>query len=233
MQYLNPSLDPQLAHDALARNGRVLIRDFFDAGVADALYRALQGVDWALSFRDGQGDALLSGEALRRLDDTARAALTATITEVAEQGFQFSFFSHSLVHAAQAGQSDLLTRFVRWMADEPFLDYMRRLTGVEPLNRLYAQATMYASGSFLRLHDDQVSSEIRRVAYVLNLTRDWRADWGGLLHFCDEQNNVVDTFVPHFNSLSLFMVPQNHYVSYVAPFAPLQRYAITGWLIQA
>ena len=35
---------------------------------------------------------------------------------------------------------------------------------------------------------------------------------------------------PGFNTIHLFRVPQMHSVSYVAPFAAVPRYAITGWL---
>ncbi|MGH8398608.1 MAG: 2OG-Fe(II) oxygenase family protein, partial [Gammaproteobacteria bacterium] len=64
---------------------------------------------------------------------------------------------------------------------------------------------------------------------VLNLTKDWQADWGGLLQFLGEDGKVVDTFFPSFNSLMLFQVPMWHHVSYVTPFAGHGRYAITGW----
>jgi len=41
---------------------------------------------------------------------------------------------------------------------------------------------------------------------------------------------VTKTHVPTFNSCSLFKVPRDHQVSYVAPFATKPRYALTGWL---
>ena len=233
MDYINPELDQDAIAKQMAASGRVLVRDFFAAPVAQALFDTLQAVDWDLSYRSFDGDVLLTGAQLRQLDQPGQDALARQIVEVASKGFQFSFFSHSLVHAALAGRSDLLARFVRWMADEEFLSCMRRLSGQAELNRLYAQATMYRAGSFLRAHDDQVQTEDRRIAYVINLTRDWRPDWGGLLHFCDDKMEVVETFSPHYNSMSLFLVPQNHFVSQVAPFATRERCAITGWLIRA
>jgi Rps23 Pro-64 3,4-dihydroxylase Tpa1-like proline 4-hydroxylase len=78
-----------------------------------------------------------------------------------------------------------------------------------------------------------VGNENRRFAYVINLTRSWRPDWGGLLHFCDEDCNVSETYYPHFNSMSLFAVPQDHFVSFVPPYAQGERLAVTGWLIAA
>ena len=93
------------------------------------------------------------------------------------------------------------------------------------------EATLYRPGHFLSWHDDSGHPEQhRRVAYVLYLTRGWRADWGGQLQFIDAQGDVEEVWMPRFNSLALFLVPMPHLVTYVAPFATQPRFAITGWL---
>lgn len=233
MPYINPQLDIAQLQQSFQRDGRVLIRDFFEPAVVEALSRAVDEIDWALTYRDVNGDRVLSGEQLRALSNEQRARLVEGINLVASQEFQFSFCTDSLVAAAKRGESHLLARFMRWMADEEFLASIRRITGVTDVNRVYAQATMYTRGNFLVLHDDHVDKENRRLAYVINLTRHWRADWGGLLHFTGPAGDVLETYFPHFNSLSLFRVPQSHFVSYVPPFAQGERTAITGWLIAA
>lgn len=231
MHYMNPDLDLDALGQTLRRQGRVLIRDFFNPEVAQALAQALQGIDWQLAFRDLDGDKRFTGPQLRALTPQQRMQLTEGIHALARQDFQFSFFSDSLVAALQEGRTDLLARFMRWMAEQEFLGVMRRLSGDPALQGVYAQATMYSRGNFLTTHDDHVEKEDRRIAYVINLTPQWRPDWGGLLHFSAEDGSVLDTFFPHFNSLSLFTVPQRHFVSYVPPFANGERQAITGWLI--
>ncbi|WP_431102405.1 2OG-Fe(II) oxygenase [Roseateles noduli] len=233
MDYLNPTLDYAALGGTLRAKGRVQIRDFFAPEVADALDRALQAIDWELVYRDLNGDRRLTGEQLRSLTPQQRMQLTEGIHSVARESFQFSFFSDSLVDALRAGREDLLARFMRWMAGDDFLSRMRELSGDPQINGVYAQATMYSRGNFLTTHDDHVDREDRRIAYVINLTRRWRPDWGGLLHFTGEDGSVLDTYFPHFNSLSLFTVPQRHFVSYVPPFAMAERQAITGWLIAA
>ena len=55
-------------------------------------------------------------------------------------------------------------------------------------------------------------------------------DWGGLLLFHDGQDNVTRGYLPVFNSLNLFSVPQRHNVTWVTPLAAAPRYAVTGWL---
>ena len=233
MQYINPNLDiPQLQATFQARS-RVLIRDFFVPEVIQAVRRAVDQIDWGLTYRDAKGDCLLTGEELRAMTEEQRFALTDTINSVAREAFQFAFCTHSLVASAKRGDTDLLARFLRWMADEPFMASLREITGIREINGVYAQATMYTRGNFLVIHDDHVDIEDRRLAYVINLSPKWRADWGGLLHFSEPDGSVTDTFFPHFNSLSLFKVPQSHFVSYVPPFAQGERTAITGWLIAA
>ena len=48
-------------------------------------------------------------------------------------------------------------------------------------------------------------------------------DPGLLLH------RVLETFLPRWNSLSLFKVPADHLVTPVAPWAEQDRLSITGW----
>ena len=112
---------------------------------------------------------------------------------------------------------------------EPSGDFIRDFTGDRELMMVGAQATRYLPGEFLRTHDDRHEQEARRFAYVLNLSRDWEADWGGLLHFVDDAGGVSASYVPNFNSLSLFKVPARHHVGLVAPWARQPRLAITGW----
>jgi SM-20-related protein len=123
-----------------------------------------------------------------------------------------------------------LHRVVELINSRAWLDTMRRITGLAGIRRADGQATRYVAGHFLRQHDDVMEEEGRLAAYVVNLTRDWRADWGGLLQFLDDDGEVIDTLMPRFNTISLFRVPAEHCVSPVAHFAPGARYAITGWL---
>lgn len=233
MPYINPHLDLLQIGQALQRDGRVQIRDFFEAAVAESLAQAVEAIDWSLTYRDVNGDRVLSGAQLRSLTPQQRMQLVDGITRVAEHEFQFSFFTDSLADAVRRGDADLLARFMRWMADDAFLSVMRQISGISAINRVYAQATMYTRGNFLVAHDDHVDAEDRRLAYVINLTRAWRPDWGGLLHFTEEDRSVGETYFPHFNSVVVFKVPQTHFVSYVPPYAGGERNAITGWLIAA
>jgi Rps23 Pro-64 3,4-dihydroxylase Tpa1-like proline 4-hydroxylase len=89
------------------------------------------------------------------------------------------------------------------------------------------RATRYGPGDFLTHHDDHSGN--RHTAYVLGLSPEWRPDWGGLLMLHDPAEARSQALHPQFNTLTLFRVPCDHSVSIVAPFAPVPRYAVTGW----
>ncbi len=166
------------------------------------------------------------------MTDADKDALFAEIHAIAKDQFQFIYNSYMMVTAYKEGRNPdlLLHRLLEFLNSPPWLDFMRKLTGISGIKKADAQATRYLPGQFLKLHNDHEPEEKRLAAYVLNLSRNWQADWGGLLHFMDEDGNVTDTLLPRFNTLSIFSVPANHFVSEVAPFARTPRYAITGWL---
>ena len=76
----------------------------------------------------------------------------------------------------------------------------------------------------------RIDGKGRIAAYVLNLTPQWRPEWGGLLLFPGSDGAQAEAFVPGFNRLSLLRVPQQHCVTEVSRAAAFRRYAITGWL---
>ncbi|AQR63298.1 hypothetical protein BZG35_01920 [Brevundimonas sp. LM2] len=159
-----------------------------------------------------------------------QARLIALCHEEATEGFQFLFDRLKLGQARAMGLTipQALYDLHAWFNSEGFLAFARALTGDDRIAYVDAQATRYLPGHFLNRHTDEHVDAGRLYAYVLNLSPDWRAEWGGLLMFLHGEA-VVETFVPGIGTLNLFKVPQSHAVSMVAPFAGMPRYAITGW----
>ena len=123
----------------------------------------------------------------------------------------------------------MLGAFAHFMGSESALAALRRITACPALCYADAQATRYRCGHFLTRHDDSLLGKKRRFAYVFGLTSGWRPEWGGLLQF-NSGEKIAETMVPTFNSLCLFAVPQQHSVSFVAPYAGADRLSVTGWL---
>ena len=70
--------------------------------------------------------------------------------------------------------------------------------------------------------------------FTLQLTKDWKPHYGGLLHFTDDEGQQIDDVViPKFNKLTLFYLPDGkgkmHYVSHVHQGIPHKRLSFTGW----
>jgi hypothetical protein len=90
----------------------------------------------------------------------------------------------------------LLHQVLEFLNSPEHLAFTRMLTGENRIRRVSAQATRYRAGHFLRRHNDSSESDQRLYAYVMNLSRDWQADWGGQLQFLDPEGRVLETFLP-------------------------------------
>ncbi|MCF7222911.1 2OG-Fe(II) oxygenase [Marilutibacter chinensis] len=234
---INEALDIPRWRDALHREGRVQVADFLQADAAARLRQCLaEEVPWTLALRDAAAARTIDAATYAAMDDGDRLHLyvEAAVSAHGLQGdaaFRFAYDSYMMVPAYREGRDPglLLHRVLELFNSPPYIAFARALSGDARIRRVNAQATRYRPGQFLRYHTDVDSSEGRLYAYVLNLSAHWQADWGGLLQFIDDGGRVTDTFLPRYNSLSLFAVPAGHAVSLVAPWAGEDRLAITGW----
>ena len=229
---LNPDLDIDALATAFAETGAIQVHDALRPEVAEILHQCLVNeVPWNLACRDQDGDRRIDADELEAMSADERRRLDQAIVEVAREGFQFRYDTYMMITAYKEKRDPqlVLHRFVEQINRRAWLDAMRAITGIGEIRRSDAQATRYGPGHFLTRHDDAHDGEGRLVAYVMNLSKDWQPDWGGLLQFLDG-NDVVETFAPRFNTLSMFRVPRAHCVSCVAPFATGNRIAITGWM---
>lgn len=227
---INNDLDLDRWRRHLAVHGRVQVPAFLQDTAAEALASELeQRVPWHLAERvSGASRTSPRGE---YPDDAVHAARLREAYALAGDRYQFAYDSYMLVKAAMEGwDPDLLVhRVLQFLNGPQFIAFARYLGADDTLTHVTAQCTRYRPGHFLMPHDDQDVQEGRRYAFVVNLTRDWRPDWGGQLQFLDGEGAIAETFLPRWNTLSLFRVPQGHQVTLVAPWAAHPRHAITGW----
>lgn len=230
---LNPDLDVPALAAAFARHGRLQVHDVLRADAAERVHDCLaREVPWNFTYRMGGRNVLKSPQELAAMGREEKLRMGQAILDEAQRQFSFGFMTYPMVRAYRAGENPglFLNRVLEALASPEFIGFARGVTGDDAIGHVDAQATRYSAGHFLTLHDDaDYEGEERRCAYVLNFSRGWRAEWGGLLQFVDDEGSVAESFVPHFNSLSLFRVPTRHIVSYVAPYATGHRLSITGW----
>ena len=231
---ISPGIDRRAHAQTFASTRRVQVRDFLTEPAARTIHRVLsRETPWGLAWRAGSDGP----HALRRHEIAARqaelGAITGKIAAAMRGGdYAFAYAQYPMLAAYKEnwGEHDALHLLMEHINDEPLLDLVRDVTGMPQLIKADAQATLYAPNHFLAVHDDSHVEDGWQVAYVMNFcAEDWRPDWGGYLLFYDEDGDVVAGFKPRFNALNLFRVPQRHSVTYVPSFAPVARFAITGW----
>lgn len=230
---LAPDLRPEDHVAAFAARGRLHLPGVFSPESAEAVAAALEAeIDWTTSVRAGGEvfEAPLAPDG--RAASATHADWLAAVRPDGREAMQYVFDTRRVsdVRARGHGLGDVLDHLPAWLTDGPFLDLVRRLTADPRPEFCDAQATRYRAGQFLTRHDDTNAAEDRLYAYVLNFTRAWRADWGGLLAFHDDQGHLAEAYTPAFNALNLFRVPMAHAVTQIASFAPADRLSITGWV---
>ncbi len=227
---ISNEIDLDFWRHALAQRARIQIPDFLQPAAAEALAEELETrIPWQLAERSEGVPRTTPRGAYP--DETAHAALLRRGYAQAADSYQFAYDSYMLAKAAkEAWDPGLLVHGVLRLFNTPqFLAFARYLSADPAIAAANAQCTRYRPGHYLMPHDDLDASEGRRYAYVLNLGREWRPDWGGQLQFLDADGQVLETFLPRWNALSLFRVPQRHQVTLVVPWASRPRHAITGW----
>lgn len=231
---LNPDIDIAAAFERFSRDGVVQIPAVFDAETAERLHRCMrEDVPWGLAYEQSGKACYLDSSQLSDIEPEALERIERQIRSEAKDGFQYRYFNYPILDAylhKWSNEVPLLHAFLEFINGSRWLSLVRRATGIAELVKCDAQASLYAADCFLHRHSDAQSSEGWRIAYVLGLTRNWRPEFGGTLQFLDEQGNTTLGLLPQFNTLNLFAVPRWHMVTHVPPFAPRERYAITGWL---
>ena len=232
---ISDRLDRAALAARFGRDRRVQIRDFLTEPAARTIHRVLsRETPWGLAWRAGDAGP----HALRRAQAAAQtpAAMQSISAKIGAamrgRDYAFVYAQYPLLTAVQENwaEHEALDLLMEHINAEPMMDLVRQVTGIPELVKADAQATLYAPNHFLAAHDDSHVAEGWQVAYVMNFcAEDWRPEWGGYLMFYDEDGDAVAGFRPRFNALNLFRVPQRHNVTYVPPFAPVGRYAITGW----
>ena len=229
---LNPGLDTVVFKEVFQRHGRVHIPDAMALESANRILEHLRSnVPWQAHFNDGAKTYDLHRDQLALLPDNKKALLVDRLQQNARSSFQYLFLNYSISDAVeqQTNPGVELNAFQDFVNSSEVLDLVRKITRIQEITFADCQATLYRPGHFLTVHNDDVELTGRLMAYAFTFTPNWRTDYGGILHFLDEEGHVDEGYLPTFNSLNLFRIPALHAVSYVTPYAQGGRYSIIGW----
>jgi len=230
---LNPNLDAASLRSLFNQLGRIRIDQFLAGTSADQICEALQTeLHWELLFLDADERNSIDWNDFHNLPAQRQTMLLDKIQEQVTAGsFQLLLCWHNLdeKHVAEIDPESKVVAAVEFLRGDAFMSFTRAITGTN-VTSISASASWYRPGHFLLPHTDGVGNEDRKLAYVLNLSRDWIASWGGLLQFHNSHGEIVDSLLPVFNSLSIFRVGPHHSVSRVEATSEQPRLAISGWI---
>lgn len=215
------------------KNGIVTIENFLDYDYADNLWNHLNTMPqdwWSISSRPAEGqDMHITRWSEENMDYINRSS------EVARAAFlndEFSYIFRRTAADHVEGCTCAECQFnIDLMSNEviEFLDYVTDYK-VNIINELFA--SWYDGGDFLSPHSDGPNGVL---GFVYNLSKDWKPQYGGNLHFQDnfDQNVIQKINVPKFNTLTMFDLATTmghmHYVSEVVKDVPAKRLAFAGW----
>jgi Rps23 Pro-64 3,4-dihydroxylase Tpa1-like proline 4-hydroxylase len=230
---LNSNLDVDGLARELAEKRRLQVRDIFEPQRADQVHAMLANeTPWWMVYNVGDRVEQLPPEQLARLGPAQVEQIFSGIVERAQRNYQFVYAFYPIVgsYFDPAAPKLPILKIFEFLNSPPVLDWFRKLSGRPDVQWIDAQATLYQAGHFLKSHSDHDPANARAAAYVLNFTRLWERDWGGYLQFFNENHDIELALRPIFNAMNIFLVPTDHSVGLVSPFAYGDRLAVTGWL---
>lgn len=234
---INPQLDIVALATEFRQHGKIHISDVLTREFADEVFNCLdQDVPWRLMYYNHQGKGpkvvgRIYPQQWEVMSQQQQQTLIDRVHAEARDKFHYMYNGYDVLDARRKGQDPqlFLQTFLDFVGSDEYFGFIRQVSGDQVFNRVDCHAARYLPGHFLKEHVDASPFENRHMAYVFNFTHNWDADAGGLTHFLDDDHQVINTFIPSFNSLTLFKVPVPHSVSAVTAFAPNPRYSITGW----
>lgn len=211
----------------LSERGRLQIDGILSPEYAAYLCDQAQIAPFVRTHLDNSSAGLTSDQ-MGALTPEVRAQVEAALREAR---MTYYVFDNVAIHAeAQLGRGLPVWReLTAFLNSAEMLDFIRDLTEETRIDHADAQLTRFSKGHFLTAHTDEAEGKNRYYAYVVSLTKVWTIDWGGLLAFHGDDDNVSEAWTPRFNTLNLFKVPQLHSVTRVSPEAKAERLSVTGW----
>lgn len=213
-------------------NRFVVVSDFIEAAIAEKthafLTRDMPENWWVAAIRLPSADPVFfKSVAVNR-------ATIRDLAAAAGEGFahgRFSYFHFRTLddHPENCRCQICVVRTL--LRSEQMADALHSITGLRLEEPREIFASRYDAGCFLGTHTDAAQG---RVAFVWNLTKGWRPQFGGSLHLLDSRSlQTKQVISPGFNTLAVFAVGDGtdtpHFVSHVVPGVRGQRLAFSGW----
>jgi len=236
---INSNLDTDKLKKVFKENRSVQIFDFLTPASANLFYDFLNTAmpeDWwstsVLVNDSGAKGYSVKPQHLRRKPENLQ------LIEDLHRGANNSFVSGRFCYSFDRTTGDhgkncpcVECHFRKFLNSDTTINFLSNITDLNIKETGEVFASRYRTGQFLSPHHDQNKGQI---GFVYNITKNWKPQYGGALHFMsDDYNAVTKVVFPTFNRVTLFdIVTRNgvpHFVSHVAPGIREKRISYTGW----
>lgn len=224
---LNENIPVEEIAKAYVETKIITIPNFLTPESAEELYQHVNTRDeWHISIHPYQHGIYTFNQTPDNEEFIQRGIMSAN--QARERG-EFSYvFYRSDLHNDSC--TCTLCNAIRFIQSKTVIDKINEITGENVTSAISIFASCYKKNFFLNAHTDNGRGKI---AFVLNLTKDWDPNWGGSLNFYEwDFRTVKKTINPAFNSLSIFNVEGNgvpHAVTHIPSHVEGRRLALAGW----
>lgn len=230
----NLDMDRDAARDTFADKGRVRIMEVLTDDAAKSIYRCMANdLAWGISYNEGAAAKHIPREKIAGLTPEARGSLLSDVVNRAAQQFQYAFAEAPLMQdfVAEAENKHAAHRLLEFVNSPAFYQLIGDVTVDDRAFQTELLACCYQPGHFLTVHNDKDPEGRRAYGFFFDFTPQWRPDWGATHMFFEDDNaDITEAFNTHFNTLTIYRVPQRYAISYVPPFAKGARFAMNGWV---
>ena len=236
---INPNLDINFLKREFKKTKKLVIENFLTKNSVEHLYKFFSHdmpEDWwsasFLDFEDNNTNDYGTYKFIRRLpqnSETLRRHLLLSQKKFLNGDFSYFFDRTDDDHHDECNCCECEYR--KFISHPTTLAWFSEIIDYELTSTGEFFASRFLQNHFLSPHHDH---EKGKIATVLGLSKNWKASWGGNLHFMkDDYATITKVVQPSYNKLSLFDIPSSngipHYVSHVVPGCRHGRISYTGW----
>ena len=132
----------------------------------------------------------------------------------------------------ESSENKEIKEFHSFFKSKEFGKYIYDLTDIKiTYGKIDMSGFVYSKTDYLLPHDDRLDG--RKLAYVVNLSKNFRKSDGGKLQMFDTRNKkpfkIVKSYIPAFNTLTLFEVSEISFHQVEEVLSYKDRISFAGW----
>lgn len=229
-EILNNFVDIVKARRDFRDFGHAVVEDIWKAAFAEqVIQNIVRNVSFLQCFYAGNEQKELSEKQLSELPQEERQSLFQQIHAEAGKGLGHYYARWQCDSQGQQSASGALHSALTWLTNEDNLDLVRDISGIKNLNSVGCMVCRFSQGQYISQRVSGEEDQQRKLAFIIDLTPEWKPEWGGLLHLHATDEQPATFFTPSFNQLTLFDAQKPWSLSYVAPYIKYYRYSLVGW----